>query len=134
MDCDIGEVSSDSFVRPYVPQSQILRRASAAVLSGNATAALGALTAGVPTLLIPAGGEQPDVAEACVNAGSARLLTPESMTVERLRNELSFLLQDVQIRRTTRQLAEAFSRVNSAQVAADLLERLVTGTGKGQAS
>lgn len=124
MDCDIGQLPQDSFIRPHVPQSQVLRKASTAVLSANATAALGALCAGVPTLLIPAGGEQPDVAEVCKNAGSAIVLEPQSVTVEILRRELQILLTNTQMRREAQRLSSAFSQVNSAKTAGDLLERL----------
>jgi UDP:flavonoid glycosyltransferase YjiC (YdhE family) len=122
MDCDVGEPPPDSFVRPYVPQGHVFRRADAAVLSANATAALGTLTAGVPALLIPAGGEQPDIAELCESAGSARLLDPASATVDTLRSELQIVLTDLRLKRAAGNLAAAFSSVNSAKIAADLLE------------
>lgn len=125
MDCDIGQLPPDSFIRPHVPQSQVLRRASAAVLSANATAALGALCAGVPTLLIPAGGEQPDLAEVCRSAGSTIVLDPQTVTADILRQELQSLLTNTQMQRVAQKLASAFSQVNSAKTASDLLEGVV---------
>lgn len=126
MDCNVGQIPQSFFVREHVPQSQVLRHASIAVLSANATAALGALTSGVPSLLIPAGGEQPDIAELCATNGSARLLYPHDVTAEALRNEIHMLLTDHRIQHSAGALSAAFSRINSAKVTADLLEGLAS--------
>lgn len=129
MDCDIGRVPPGSFIRPQLPQGRIFRRASAAVLSANATGVLGALAAGVPTFLIPAGGEQPDVAEVCVAAGCSRSLDAERITDENLREGMCTLLSDCRMGAAAKRLAVAFSQTRSPEVAADLLEQAGSRSG-----
>ena len=116
-------------VRPHLPQGRVLRRAQAVVASGNSTAVLGALAAGVPSLLIPAGGEQPDLAALGKQAGVARTLSPEEATPGRIREELTILLEDPRYRQRAARYREAFARVDGSARAADLLE-ILARTGK----
>ena len=124
IDCNLGDIPSNFFVRPHVPQSAVLNRSMAVVCSANTTAVLGALTAGVPCLLIPAGGEQPDVAEHCVVAEVAGAVDPGELSAKGLRVHLDRLLADGTIKQCAREMALAFSRVDSFPVVADLLEGL----------
>jgi UDP:flavonoid glycosyltransferase YjiC (YdhE family) len=124
MDCSIGNVPSNFFVRPFLPQGRVLRVASALVTTANTTAVLGALTAGVPGLLVPAGGEEPDVAEQCENAGVARVLAIEMASPARLGSELRQLLEDENTKNAARRISAKFAQLDSFNITADLLERL----------
>jgi MGT family glycosyltransferase len=128
MDCPVGELPPNFLVRKQLLQSKVLRQATAMIASANTTAVLGSLTAGVPSLLIPAGGEQPEVAERCIHAGVARSLDPTEVTPERLRLELLRLAEDDTIRRKARELASRFSQANHFETAVSLLESLGTGS------
>lgn len=65
------------------------------VTAGNTTAVLGAVTAGAPALLIPGGGEQPDVAAWCEQAGLAKVLSPPaSVTSEMIFASMREILGD----------------------------------------
>jgi UDP:flavonoid glycosyltransferase YjiC (YdhE family) len=85
---------------------------------------LGALAAGVPSLLIPGGGEQPDVAALCGSAGVARMLLPEEATPERIHSEVRTLLAAVGYRENARRYQAAFAGLDGSERAADLLETL----------
>ena len=124
MDCEVGTLPPSFYVRPYVPQGRVLRHASALVATANTSAVLGALTAGVPSLLIPAGGEEPDVAEQCEHQGLARVITPEEASVTRLCSELQQVLEDRNMKNAAYQISAEFSKVDGLNIAADLLERL----------
>jgi MGT family glycosyltransferase len=128
MDCPVGQLPPNFLVRKQLSQGKILRQAAAMIASANTTAVLGALLAGVPSLLIPAGGEQPDVAERCVHAGVARILDPAEVTPECLRLELLKLVDDNSIRLKARDLAIQFSQANNFDTAISLLENLGTGS------
>jgi UDP:flavonoid glycosyltransferase YjiC (YdhE family) len=124
LDGEIGAVPESFFVRPHIPQGRILRSARVAVASANSTAVLGALAAGVPSLLIPGGGEQPDVAALCESAGVARTLPPAEATPERIHAEIRILLADSSYRENARRYQAAFAALDGSERAADLLEIL----------
>jgi UDP:flavonoid glycosyltransferase YjiC (YdhE family) len=127
MDCPVGDVPANFLVRKRLPQAKVLRHATAMIASANTTAVLGSLIAGVPSLLIPAGGEQPDVAERCRRAGVAHVLPPAEVTRERLWLELLQLVEDGELRMRAGELAVRFSQANNFDIAVSLLE----GLGRG---
>ncbi|HTG32275.1 MAG TPA: nucleotide disphospho-sugar-binding domain-containing protein [Thermoanaerobaculia bacterium] len=124
LDGEIGSLPENFFVRPHLPQGKILPMARVVVASANTTAVLGALTAGIPALLIPAGGEQPDVAALCRTVGVAQTLTPEEGTPERIHACIKSLLADPGFQERSRYYAAAFARLNGCERAADLLTTL----------
>jgi MGT family glycosyltransferase len=124
LDADQGEIPANFLVRPHLPQGQVLGAARAVVAGANTTVVLGALQAGLPSLLIPSGGEQPDVAERWSEAGVAIVLDAQSLTPSSLRNAITKLLCGDGYRAKATKLAAAFSAVDSFALAADLLERL----------
>jgi UDP:flavonoid glycosyltransferase YjiC (YdhE family) len=130
MDGDIGEVPENFLVRQHIPQAQVLRHASAMISSANSTAVLGALTSGVPSVLIPAGGEQPDVAEKCKLAGVAQVLdSATNPSAECLRASLLLVLGDKHMKERAIWIADAFARVDASSQAVPLLEILAQGRG-----
>jgi MGT family glycosyltransferase len=125
----LDEPPPNVLVRPYVSQSRVLSRAAGMVATANSTAVLGAITAGVPSLLIPAGGEQPDVAERCHSAGVARVILPFDLTADALECALEQVLDDPAMRDATARLGAAFHRIDSFSMAAGLLGVLAS-TGR----
>jgi UDP:flavonoid glycosyltransferase YjiC (YdhE family) len=103
-----------------------LRAADVLVANATTTGVLGALSAGVPSLLIPLGGEQPDVAAVCEQAGVARKLRNEEATPPRLLEELSVLLTEPRYQECAAQYQAAFAKIDGCARAADLLEILGT--------
>lgn len=118
------------FIQPHVPQGRCLRAAQAAVASANTTVVLGALKAGIPILLIPGGGEQPDVAEACVRAGVAKILSPEEASAHSIQNAVEEILSDSRYRERAALISSELKNVNGFELASDLLERLAKSRGK----
>jgi UDP:flavonoid glycosyltransferase YjiC (YdhE family) len=131
MDCDVGPVSAKVFSRPHIQQGRVLKKASAAVLTANTTATLGALVAGVPILLVPGGGEQPDIAERCESAGIARVIQPQDASCDRLADELRIVLEDRLMRSAAKRMAERFALIDGRSTAATLLEHLASSQGAG---
>ncbi len=125
MDYSLGDYPASWLVRPHIPQQQVLKRAMAAITTATTTAALGALSAGVPSLLIPSGGEQPDVAEACVRAGAARAVSPSESSIDRLTQELHILLGDECYRMHARQLADEMARIDGFGEGATLIDSIL---------
>jgi UDP:flavonoid glycosyltransferase YjiC (YdhE family) len=128
MDEQPAKVPPNSLLRPYIPQGRILRQADAMIASANTTAVLGALTAGVPSVLIPSGGEEPDVMEQCVAAGVARAM-PDNSAPASIAEALRHVLEDREMQNAARRAATAFARMACANVVPELLETLA-GTRK----
>jgi MGT family glycosyltransferase len=124
MDRDPGEVPGNFFVRPYIPQQRVLRLAQGVVSNANTTVTLGALAAGLPSLVLPGGAEQPDIAERCVELGVARAVPLEAVSTELLRHEVDRLLRDSGLRRRAAAFRPAFDRLPGFAHAATLIEEL----------
>jgi len=122
MDDNPGALPSNFFVRPHVPQSQALRSANVVVASATTTAVLGAISAGVPLVLMPAGGEQPDVAELCQHGQIARVLAPEVTTSAAICDGVAHVLADAAAQDRIRRLATEFSAVDGFSLAATSVE------------
>jgi UDP:flavonoid glycosyltransferase YjiC (YdhE family) len=129
MDCPVGQVPQNFLIRRQMSHQQVLHHAAAAISSANTTSVLALLAAGVPSLLIPGGGEQPDVAERCQLIKAARCLPPGAVSKERLLSELTLLLEEKEIRDTARCLSIQFTQANTFNRASDLIEVLAR-TGK----
>lgn len=124
MDSAIGTIPGNFFVRSHVPQGLVLPYARAVICSGHTTAVLGALTHGLPSLLIPNGSGTEDITERCQHAGAAISLAPDTVTSTTLQHAVEMLLQCSSLRHKARALQQAFARVHGWERAAVLLERL----------
>ena len=124
MDSAIGAIPENFFVRSHVPQGLVLPHAQAVICSGHTTAVLGALTHGLPSLLIPNGSGTEDITERCQHAGAAISLAPDTVTAATLQHAVETLLQCSSLRHKAQALQQAFAHVHGLERAADLLERL----------
>jgi UDP:flavonoid glycosyltransferase YjiC (YdhE family) len=94
-----GPQPAHVLLEPYLPHALLLPRCCLVVSHGGAGAMLGALTYGLPQLLLPQGGDQFANARACQHAGVALVLSAEQVSpasvgdaARRLLNETSFTL------------------------------------------
>jgi UDP:flavonoid glycosyltransferase YjiC (YdhE family) len=94
MGCGFGPLPDGIFARSHLPQSQVLRHARVVIATGNTTAFVGALEAGVPSLIIPAGGEQPEIAELGRRLGVSIVIEPGEATADQIRPSLASLLEN----------------------------------------
>lgn len=129
--CDSGRMDAvpaglppNVFVREHVPLASALAHCSAAIVSGSSTPALGALSAGLPTLMLPAGSGTEDVAERFESRGVCLRIPPETLSTGSLRSAIERLLGDSDLRSRARALASALARVSSFECAADWLTEL----------
>lgn len=112
------------YARAHVPQQRVLPHARGVVANGNTTATLGALTHGLPALLMPGGGEQPDVAELCQSLGVALMLPFEQVSPARLDALLGELLGSDDLRQAAQALQAAFQQIDGPSAAAGWIESL----------
>lgn len=127
MDRPVGQIPSNFFVRGHVPQELVLPHARAVICTSTTTPVIGALTQGVPLLLLPGGGggEQGDLINRCLRAGVARYLGSSQATARNILEEVQVLLTDGNpLLQSVRALQPAFARAGGVLTAADQLERL----------
>jgi UDP:flavonoid glycosyltransferase YjiC (YdhE family) len=90
----LGQQPSNILVERYIPQALVLSRCRAMVAHAGAGTMLGALTHGLPQVLLPHGAEQHLNAEACRRAGAALVLPPEELDAAAIRNALMRVLHE----------------------------------------
>jgi UDP:flavonoid glycosyltransferase YjiC (YdhE family) len=121
---DIGRVPANFVARSNLSQGLVLPHARAAVSGGHSTVVLGTLVNGVPSVLIPAGGETSDNAETLQHAGCAIGIAKERLTVDFLVEAVDAALHGDRLRGNAQRLARAFARTPPFAGAADLVERM----------
>ena len=124
MDGEIGEIPENFFVRKHIPQGLILPKAKAVISSGHTTAVLGAITHGLPSLIIPHGSGTEDIAERCQKAGAAICLSPFEMTAEKISQAVDQLLDDQNLQKNSQLLQQAFTKAKDNNQIVHLLENL----------
>ncbi len=113
------ETIADSFfVRDLVPQERVLPQVDVVVCSGNSTVMLGALTHGLPLLILYGEGEQPDVAEICAATGAAIARPVADVTEAEIRECLHRLLDEKCFRLHAQQIQRAFAGYGGPRSAA----------------
>lgn len=132
---DIASLPDNFFVRPNIPYASVLPRARAVICAGTTNSVLHPLALGLPLLLIPIGGEQPDVAYRCEQAGVAHCLypfnvytretMPEAVSVSMLSQTIQALLSDDNpVRLKAQKMQQALAYGRDQPTAAVLLEQL----------
>ncbi|MBV8202613.1 MAG: hypothetical protein JOZ15_18515 [Acidobacteria bacterium] len=111
-------------LRRRVEQSRVLRYADLMVGSAASSAVLGALSHGVPCLMVPSGSEQLDLADQVERAGAGRVLPPRDVTPVALRRAVCHMLADAGLRQRARELQRAFARLPGFTAAVQQLEWL----------
>jgi len=127
MTCSQGEVPSNFFVRDHIPQCKVMQFTHVVVSSANTTSFLGALTAGIPALFVPAGGEQHDLAHLAKSAGVGSVLSPYELSPEVIQDEMERLLVVPSFREKAQLFKAAFARIGGFDRVVDLLERMAAG-------
>jgi UDP:flavonoid glycosyltransferase YjiC (YdhE family) len=126
MDGEIGQIPGNFFVRNHVPQGLVLPYARAVISSGHTTSVLGALTHGVPCVLIPNGSGTEEIAERCQGAGVALCLPHSEISAEMLTWAVRRVLENSSMRRKAQSLQRAFARMSGPARAADVIQRLAS--------
>jgi len=127
MDQEVGRVPENFAVLDHVPQGVAMPHARAVVSGGHSTVVLGALSHGLPGVVIPTGGETPDNAETLVEAGCAVRLGTAELAPGPFRAAVDDALGDAALARACRGVQRALARSRPFDRAAALVERLAAG-------
>jgi UDP:flavonoid glycosyltransferase YjiC (YdhE family) len=122
---EIGIVPANFFVDQHVPQSAILPHASGVICSSTTTAALGAITHGLPLLLVITGdGEQPHIHHRCQQAGVSLNLDLFDASPQNLEQKVNQLLNKPHLQQNAQKLQQSFAQMQQRQRAAHIIEQL----------
>lgn len=117
----LGYVPDNVTVRAWVPQADLLPHVDLVVHHGGSGTTLGALTAGVPQLVLPQGADQFANADALCAVGAASRLLPDELTTDAITERARSLLTDKETRAAARTIAEEIAHMPSPAEVARLL-------------
>lgn len=109
-------------VERFVPHGHVLRDAAAVVCHGGMGIVTRAAAAGVPTVVVPWGRDQPEIARRVTEAGAGVALRPKRLTPERLRDAVRrAMAMSVQARAVAGRLDPAGAPARFADAALSLV-------------
>ncbi|MGW6446096.1 glycosyltransferase [Lentzea sp. NPDC055074] len=120
---ELARLPPNVAVYPWLPQAEVLRYADVAVHHGGSGTMLGALTAGVPQVVLPQGADQFGNADALVSAGAA--LRPAAFSAGPIADCVRQLLTDASYREAAGQIAREIRHTPSPEEVADSLADVV---------
>ena len=123
----LGPRPANVHVERYIPQSLLLPRCALAILHGGYSSVMSAIYAGVPSIILPLGADQPMNAEASERIGIARTVRPNTLTPELIRQQVRELLADGAVRERVRRLSEDVQTLPDVEHGVALLEQLARG-------
>ncbi|OXM52335.1 glycosyltransferase [Amycolatopsis alba] len=95
---ELGEVPPNVHITGFVPQSELLPRADLVVHHGGTGTVLGALSAGLPQLVLPQGADQFVNAAMLETAVAGRALLGDRVTADAVEETAALLLEDPRVR------------------------------------
>ena len=121
-------------VTDFLPQAEVLARASVCVTHGGLNTVLDALGAGVPVLALPIAFDQRGVAARVVHHGVGEAVRHDRASVSALRSRLRMLIEDDGYRTRIAPIRRQIETAGGLGAAADLLERALADPVASQAA
>ncbi|MEU5108607.1 MULTISPECIES: macrolide family glycosyltransferase [unclassified Streptomyces] len=125
----LGPLPANVLARHSVPQPEVLARAAMFVTHGGMNSANEALYAGVPSLVIPQGADQPIVARRVAELGAGLSMRTEDVTEASVRALARRLLDDPRFQAAATTMQVAQREAGGYRRAADELERYLSAVG-----
>jgi UDP:flavonoid glycosyltransferase YjiC (YdhE family)/SAM-dependent methyltransferase len=127
-DGDAAELPADPRLRvaPWLDIGVILPHCAAVISHGGFGTVMGALWHGLPQVIVPLGSDNGTHARRCTDLGVGVTAAAATLTVPVVRDSVTHVLTDPDLRRAARSLGRRVRAMPSAETAADLVERLVT--------
>lgn len=126
----LGVLPANVVVRPFVPQLEVLRHASAFVSHAGMNSVNESLYCGVPLVLIPQMSEQAMVARRVHELGAGLILRPEDATVEQLRSSVERLLREPAFRLAAQAIGRSLQSSGGVSEGADALQGFARAAGR----
>jgi UDP:flavonoid glycosyltransferase YjiC (YdhE family) len=110
---ELGDLPDDVTVEAWVPQAELLPHVAVVVHHGGSGTTLGALTVGVPQLLLPQGADQFANTDAVTSAGAGLGLLPSEVSADSVADHVLTLLGRREHRDAARTIAEEIAHMPS---------------------
>lgn len=120
-EASLGSPPANVVVQPYVPQLEVLRRASVFVSHGGMNSVSESLYHGVPLVVVPQMGEQEIVARQVEELGAGLCLAKKEVTADRLRASAQRVLDDDRFRQQAALVRQSFEAAGGAARGADAI-------------
>ena len=117
----LGEIPQNFLLASYVPQLEVLQRASVFVTHGGMNSVMESLYFGVPMVLVPQMFEQEKTAQRCVELGLGMTLDPHDLTAETLRAAVEQVQQNPSFRTNVLAMRQNVHAAGGYQRAADAI-------------
>ena len=91
---ELGHQPQHIRIERFIPQREILDRASVVICHAGSGTLLGSLAAGVPTVMIPQGADQYWNADACSAAGAGTVVDLDEVSTQGIADAVTSLLND----------------------------------------
>jgi UDP:flavonoid glycosyltransferase YjiC (YdhE family) len=121
----LGVVPLNVHVERFLPQSQVLPLAAAAIGHGGSGSTLGALAHGVPMVLLPMGADQFHVAARSASAGAAIIVRPHEANPATVHRALHTVLDDESYRNAARAVQDELTAMPTPTDTAATVEQFV---------
>jgi UDP:flavonoid glycosyltransferase YjiC (YdhE family) len=121
---EFGPQPPNVHIEQFIPQSAILPRSDLVVSHGGSGSVIGALSQGLPSVLIPMGADQPHNAARCVALGVAQTLDVIEATPADVRAAVTTLLDDPFYRQAAERVRDEIAALPGPEHALMLLEQL----------
>jgi UDP:flavonoid glycosyltransferase YjiC (YdhE family) len=122
---EFGPQPGHVHIERYIPQAVLLPHCDVVVSHGGSGSVMGALTHGLPSVLIPLGADQPMNAARCEALGVARVQDAVGLTPESVREAVAALLADATYREHAEHVRKEIAALPGPAHAVELLEQLV---------
>jgi MGT family glycosyltransferase len=121
---EFGPQSTNIRIERYIPQEIVLPQCALAISHGGSGSVIGALSHGVPMVLLPIGADQPHNSSRCEELGVAQVLDAVETTRETIRSAVTDVLADPLYRRNAEHLRDEIASLPGPDFALELLEQL----------
>jgi MGT family glycosyltransferase len=122
---DIQSFPGSPLVMEYVPQVEVLARASLTITHGGLNTVLDSLTHGVPLVAIPITFEQPGTGARIRETAVGEVLPLKRLNVKRLRKTIQRVLTDSSYAQNAARIQQSIRDSGGVQRAADIIEQAV---------
>ncbi|MFW6195616.1 MAG: glycosyltransferase, partial [Chloroflexota bacterium] len=127
-DLGLGRVASNIRIEEWVPHDDLFPRVSAVVTTGGSGTVLGALSLGIPLVVVPMAWDQPENAWRVREAGAGLRIPLKKCDAGSLRHAVTQVLNEPSFRENAQRVENELAHSGGPPYAAELLEDLVNRT------
>jgi UDP:flavonoid glycosyltransferase YjiC (YdhE family) len=121
---ELGTLLDQVHIESYIPHDLLLPHCDAVICHGGSGTMMDALSSGLPMVIVPIAGDQPENGQRCAELGVARVIAPDKRTPEAIREATKAVLQDPRFRQTAQRLQKLIAVLPGLEYPVALLEML----------